>query len=309
MCIEWPNKKSDFIRNPDSSRLVQSEDYFESIQPVNFETTAATGIVGFTGKGKFILAAAKAPGDSDDMSFYVTEDGERWAHAIFPSGSSVHQKAYTILESTNYALFVDVQTNPSVEIGALHISNSNGTFFTLSLPNTNRNSDGIVDFEKIQGVEGIMMANIVANPAGVAIGKPKQLRTRMSFDDGRKWSSIKHVVQKDGSQFPCNGQGEDCTLHLHSVTQSAKDLYSFGNVLSANGPVGFVMGVGNVGSHLLNYEDCNTFLSIDGGLNWKLVEEGPHKYEFGDMGSVLVLVNDKEATDYVIYSKNQGKDW
>ena len=46
------------------------------------------------------------------------------------------------------------------------------------------------------------------------------------------------------------------------------------------------MGVGNVGDTLLPYEDCDTFLSTDAGLTWKMVRKKAHKYEFGDQGSI-----------------------
>jgi hypothetical protein len=69
------------------------------------------------------------------------------------------------------------------------------------------------------------------------------------------------------------------------------------------------MAVGSVGDHLLDYQDCDTFLSTDAGLSWTMVQEGAHKYEFGDQGSILVLVDDEEATDHVHYSYDGGQSW
>lgn len=69
------------------------------------------------------------------------------------------------------------------------------------------------------------------------------------------------------------------------------------------------MGVGSIGSHLKPYEDCDTFLSTDAGLTWRMVRMDAHKYEFGDQGSVMVVVNDEEGVDTVRYSTNMGKDW
>jgi len=40
-----------------------------------------------------------------------------------------------------------------------------------------------------------------------------------------------------------------------------------------------------------------------------MVQEGAHKYEFGDQGSVLVIVDDEEATDHVHYSYDGGRTW
>lgn len=69
------------------------------------------------------------------------------------------------------------------------------------------------------------------------------------------------------------------------------------------------MAVGSVGLNLLPYEDCDTFLSTDAGLTWKMIRGGAHKYEFGDQGSVLVLVDDEDTTDHVLYSYDGGATW
>ncbi len=69
------------------------------------------------------------------------------------------------------------------------------------------------------------------------------------------------------------------------------------------------MGVGSVSGTLAPYEDCDTFISADAGLTWSVVRNEPHKYEFGDQGSLLVAINDVEATDHVIYSYDFGQTW
>jgi hypothetical protein len=95
-----------------------------------------------------------------------------------------------------------------------------------------------------------------------------------------------------------------CSLHLYSVTQP----HNYGRVFSSTAP-GFVMGVGNVGPHLLPYEECDTFLSLDAGLTWRQVYRNAHKYEFGDQGSVIVMVPDEESTNHIMYSWDDGKTW
>ncbi len=69
------------------------------------------------------------------------------------------------------------------------------------------------------------------------------------------------------------------------------------------------MGVGSVGASLADYEDCDTFISSDAGLTWNVVQNEPHKYEFGDQGSLLVVMNDLESTDHVLYSYDFGQTW
>jgi hypothetical protein len=40
-----------------------------------------------------------------------------------------------------------------------------------------------------------------------------------------------------------------------------------------------------------------------------MVKDGAHKYEFGAVGSILVMVDDEEATDKMHYSFDYGKTW
>ena len=122
-----------------------------------------------------------------DPEYYQTYT-KRWAKGHFPHASSakLRENAYTIVESTTHSLAVDVVLQDQGTIGTLFVSNSNGTFFVESLRDTNRNEMGFVDYENIYGIEGVGLANVVANAQDV-IGRnmPKQLMTRITFDDGR----------------------------------------------------------------------------------------------------------------------------
>ncbi|GES72390.1 hypothetical protein SCEPF1_0554000100 [Saccharomyces cerevisiae] len=70
-----------------------------------------------------------------------------------------------------------------------------------------------------------------------------------------------------------------------------------------------MFGVGNVGDKLLPYEECSTFLTTDGGETWTEVKKGPHQWEYGDHGGVLVLVPENAETDSISYSTDFGKTW
>jgi len=63
-------------------------------------------------------------------------------------------------------------------------SNSNGTYFGVSIESVNRNDAGYVDFEKFQGLDGIAMVNVVANRAEAALTGRKALQTRITHNDG-----------------------------------------------------------------------------------------------------------------------------
>ena len=287
----------DSSRNwPENLRLIKSEDWFETKSIV--EVDPSKHVRGFIGMGavqKFIVAAAKSTG-TEELALYVTDDGENWDRAQFPEDhGGIMEEAYTILPSTKYSIQVDVLSTTSMrnQIGTMFTSNSNGSYFTRSLENTNRNSNGIVDFEKVQNIEGILLANIVENYEEVKANPrtaEKHIQSRISFDDGHTWHPLKGPGGKD--------------LHLHSESES----HNTGTVFSSPAP-GVLMGVGNVGDSLKPYEECDFYVSKNAGLSWEKVRDGPHQYEFGDQGGILVAVRDEEKAERLWYSFDYGSHW
>lgn len=276
---------------PKDYRLVTSDNYFlDETEPELDSGRTVQGLVNMATVKKFLVVAVKAEG-TDEMALYVTNNTETWHRAEFPSDHRLEQDAYTILESTNYSIQVDVMTTrPSSAMGVLFTSNSNGTYFTRNIEHTNRNRYGFVDFEKVQGIQGIVLVNVVDNWEEVEkAGNVKKVKTKISFDDGRTFQSLK--VDKED-------------LHLHSVSDSR----NAGRVFSSPAP-GIVMGVGNTGDYLKPYDKGDLYVSDDAGVTWWKARDGPHKYEFGDQGSVLIAVLDGEPTSQVLYSINHGHDW
>ena len=58
---------------------------------------------------------------------------------------------------------------PAPYWGVIMKSNGNGTYFGISLDLANRNERGYVDFEKMIGLDGIALVNVVANPLEAAM--------------------------------------------------------------------------------------------------------------------------------------------
>lgn len=72
------------------------------------------------------------------------------------------------------------------KVGNLFTSNSNGTYFSLSKKHVSESDWGNVDFEKMQGVEGVALLNEVTNPNDVNQGKKKILRSQITVDNGKQ---------------------------------------------------------------------------------------------------------------------------
>jgi hypothetical protein len=187
-CIDVDPESS---RNwPENLRLIKSENWFKTTTVVEMDNSKVVrGFIGMGAVQSFIVAAAKSIG-TEELALYITDDGENWDRARFPDDhGGITEEAYTILPSTKYSIQVDVLSTTSMrnQIGTMFTSNSNGSYFTRSLENTNRNNNGIVDFEKVQNIEGILLANIVANHEEVKANPhtaEKRVESRISFDDG-----------------------------------------------------------------------------------------------------------------------------
>ena len=69
----------------------------------------------------FIVAAAKAQGSSE-LALYVTHDTDTWHRAEF-GDHRIEEDAYTLLESTNYSIQIQVTPDGDVDLGVLFSSN------------------------------------------------------------------------------------------------------------------------------------------------------------------------------------------
>ena len=271
-------------------KVLTSSNFFEdSEEPSMTNGRSVSGVMQLAAVKHYMVAAAKSEGTTE-LAMFVTDDASTWHRAEFGE-HKLEQDAYTLLESTNYSMQVDVlTTKPTSPMGVLLTSNSNGTFFTTNVEHTNRNMRGFVDFEKVQNIQGIVMVNTVDNWEDVERNwlAEKEVTSQISFDDGRTWQSLK--------------AGDD-KLHLHSVT----DQRNIGRIFSSPAP-GIVLGVGNTGKYLKPYEECDLYVSDDAGLTWSRTRKRPHFYEFGGKGSLLVAVEDDE-TNAIWWSLDHGESW
>lgn len=95
-------------------------------------------------------------------------------------------QAYTILESSTKSVFLHLTISepPAPTWGDILKSNSNGTYFGVAVDYVNRNQDGYVDFEKMIGLDGIALINVVSNPLEASVTGRKDIQSRITFNDG-----------------------------------------------------------------------------------------------------------------------------
>ncbi|KAI5284275.1 vacuolar protein sorting/targeting protein PEP1, partial [Ascosphaera atra] len=237
------------------NRLIYSDNYFKGGKsqevPLN-NGRAVSGVVSTVAVTKYILAAAKSA-RTNELALYVSDDATRWHRAVF-YGHKLVEKSYTVLDSTDYSIQVSVSSslNQFNPMGNIFTSNSNGTYFTRNVEHVNSNELGYVDFEKVSGIQGIMLVNTVENWADVeaGMGGEKKIVSQISYDDGRTFEPVKV-------------KGTSKRLHLHSVTQMS----NIGKVFSSPAP-GLIMGIGNTGDYLKEYSDGDLYVSDDGGRTW-----------------------------------------
>lgn len=146
--------------------------------------------------------------DTGSLNLQISLDGVHFAAGQFPpnmkpethvcaylpssvsTSSCDSPQAYTILDSSTASLFVHMTmaepSDPRSQSywGNILKSNSNGTYFGLSAENVNRDRRGYVDFEKVVGLDGIALINVVSNPEEALLTGRKVLQSRITHNDG-----------------------------------------------------------------------------------------------------------------------------
>lgn len=286
------------------SRLISTTDAFLSQTTVLFEK-----IIGFTTSGKYLVVAELV--NDDSLAAHVSVDGKSFAKIQFPADVNVEkQTAYTILDVNSKELFIHLTTYDVAdhEFGALLKANYNGTLLTTSINYVNRNKNAFVDFESVQSLEGLSIVNVVMNPDDVKNGADKKLVSKISHNDAATWLLLPPPTKdSNGNNINCKG----CSLHLHSYTERldpSRDSFSSASA------IGMLFGLGNVGTSLSPLDnsensDVSLYFSKDAGISWKEVAKGNWIWEFGDQGTVLVIVQKFVEVDTLKYSLDLGETW
>lgn len=296
LCERPATESNDFV-----SELLYSTDFFQT------KTVVLQNIVGFTQSDQFLIAATH---ENDELKAHVSLNGRDWVDSYFPLDYSVkRQQSYTILSGITKAVLLHLTTNDraGTEYGSILKSNADGQDFVTLIDHINRNTAGYVDFEQMEGLEGIMIVNSVVNWKDSRLGAKKQLKSMITYNDGAHWEYLNPpVIDSNKEKYSCDGKSlAQCSLNLHGFSERSDPR----DTLSSGSLIGMMIGVGNVGETLANYYDSNTFFTRDGGVTWKEIKKGVYMWEYGDQGSIIVLVNEKENTNIIYYSMDEGDNW
>ena len=129
-----------------------------------FNSGDVRSVIGIAISQEYLVAAVKDV-NSLDTKMYVSTNGQPWARAFLPfNNRDQWEIAYTLIKSSSANhLIIGVYSSGSSNTGHLFISNSNGIYFVNRLNHTNRNNEGLVEFEYSLSVDGILLANIMSN--------------------------------------------------------------------------------------------------------------------------------------------------
>ena len=292
--------------------MVKSDDYFQTT------ITLVPRGNKFIVSGKYILVVQVVDAESSRVQILVSNERniEQFYVAELPA-KYITDRSFTLLDSSEESLFLHMRpASDTADYGNVYVSDASGRRFALSLLR-NLYGDGACDFDKVSGLEGIYLANILANSESEVPlqSKPKsrqkparetepRQQTVISFDKGSIWRPLS-PPEFDSLGLPIACEDPPCHLHLHSFSSE-----HFAPVYSTTTAVGLVLGAGNVGTYLSSRMDqVNTYLSRDGGLTWSEVRKGSYIYEIGDHGAIIVLVSDSVATDSIFFSWDEGLTW
>ena len=288
--------------------LIISNDLFQEDK-----TNLGIEVTDFATMSEFIVVAGQDV-DTGELHAMASLDGKIYEPAHFPYNfHESHGSKYTVLDSSTHAvnLFVRTEGGEDRQYGSIIKSNSNGTSYVLSASNVNCNEQNYVDYEKVAGLEGVALINVVTNAN--TKDKTKQIQTKISHNDGSQWGFLAPPkADVDGKSYKCSSSNgdESCALHLHHYTERDDKRKTF----AASTAVGLLFGIGNVGPRLGDIKDADTYMTSDGGVTWKSIKKGHWTWQYGDQGSIIVLVqratrDNPVKTTMVSYSFDEGKTW
>ncbi|XP_052780242.1 sortilin-like isoform X2 [Mya arenaria] len=252
-------------------------------------------VVSFERQGKFLYASTARDDNSEWRAMMVSLDyGGTFNEVQLPT--IAQEQFYSLVEIENDIIFMHVDNPGDTGYGTLYTSASQGVIFSESLPrHLYPNFNTIHDFYKVQSMRGVYITSQMADDDSI--------HSMITYNQGADWQKIK---QPEGA--PCKDDKKECSLHIHGMYSMSRDINAQ-LPASEKAAIGIIMAHGHVGESLqITHPDV--FVSSDGGYSWKLSLKGPHHYQIGDHGGLLVAVSRDEPSPNVIkFSTDEGNCW
>ena len=299
----------------------------------------------------YIFVAKVRDAEEQTVTLEVSSDGaNRFRTARLPI--DIGEKSYTILDTSEGGVIIQVNHGDSAGpyhagVGHIYISDEAGVQYSLSLAFNLRNSNGDCEFDKIQSLEGIYIANhrdphardehyylshkedydldeaedFYSDDEDEDAFESQLFRRHAQRKSGREESFTKTVItftkggiwdyleapRVDSLGKPFPGC-ENRKCYLN--LHGISNYHSYPPFYSSETGLGIVMGTGNVGDYLSYEEDeINTFLSRDGGRTWIEAHKGIFIYEVSAHGDLVVMADMTKRTKQVVFSWNEGASW
>eukprot|EP01088_Endostelium_zonatum_P008478 TRINITY_DN2143_c0_g1_i1.p1 TRINITY_DN2143_c0_g1~~TRINITY_DN2143_c0_g1_i1.p1 ORF type:complete len:750 (-),score=144.10 TRINITY_DN2143_c0_g1_i1:189-2261(-) len=235
------------------------------------------------------------------IALYVSRDGATTPLKLvqFPyDAEQMTASSFSLLdisEGTTFIHSVDGSKEfapTDIRYGTLFQSDAVDQVFNTALEQNVVGQNGQVDFVRLSVVDGIFIANQLNADGGI--------ETVISFDGAEAWHRI---PAPQGSE--CRTKGSGCYLNLYGLSSGKIPFYSLPSA------IGVLIATGNVGPELDTSTTAidHVYVSVDGGVSWRIVKDGSWTYEFGDHGAILILAQNDVPTDEILFSWNQGTTW
>lgn len=233
-------------------------------------------------------------GEDDSRELEISRDGINFNRARYPPQLPRSTARGVNILDNDQSLMIFETEGPKDDFGTILHSGKNGNEFTVVLEKVSRpnNKGGFIDFERLRSVEGVLLANVVANADEVKnSGAAPIVKSVISHSDGAKWDSIKEQSGKE--------------LQLHSFT----DRLLVGEKPSTPIAIGIYIARGNIGDKLGNINEAKTYMTRDAGISWYEIAERPSLWAIGGYGGVIVLVDHGYPAEHLQYSLDEGLTW
>lgn len=266
---------------------------------------------------EYMFLAAVERGDSssggdsnedhgDHLELFVSTDGKPFQAVVLPSNTG-HVLDYKVLDATEDEIFVGVLHTNSCNV---YVAPQEGHQFVLSLEDVVANEErgggslATVDFQRLDGVSGIFVANKRMARRGQD-ATTADVVTLITYDNGGEWTKLR-APAASACVLP------ECSLNLGMESLQLPKGYQFDLLFTSTSAPGFVLANGNAGT-ALSFSPKGVY-STDAGVTWAFEPSGlPREFVSVDHGGVLVgatpYSRNSQPIDSVVYSVDEGETW